>query len=190
MTPASLHARLTRIEKALASQGALGGLSAAEQDQMDVEAELKRLLARNRDFYVYESQALSLAASGTATDVIQIEADAHFVLQKLAHVSYDDAAPPDLGTSPTVLFTGGLTAQQQVLPQVSIQITDTGSGRQLMSNPIPIPSLFGDGKLPFILPNPRIFLKNTTLQIGYTNFDTVNPYDIRLAFIGYKIYTK
>jgi hypothetical protein len=57
-----------------------------------------------------------------------------------------------------------------------------------MQNPIPIPSFFGTGQLPFILPNPRLFMRNSTIQVAFTSFDAAAVYNIRLAFIGYKVY--
>lgn len=127
-----------------------------------------------RDFYIYEAQALALAAAGTANDVINIEADSDFMLQKMTYEADIAAAAFTFTTNP--------------IPLVTIQLVDTGSGRQLMQNPIPINSFMGDGKLPFYLPNPRKFLRNSTIQIAFANFDAAVTYNIRLAFIGYKIY--
>lgn len=146
------------------------------------EVENNRYLQRRQDIYVYESQALALAASGTTTDNVQIEADSSFIWQK---GTYHAPAPAGTALAASAL---GLVAGQAIIPNVAIMITDTGSGRQLMSQPIPIPSLFGTGALPFILPNPRLFMRNTTIQIQYTNLDATNAYSVRLAFIGYKVY--
>ena len=129
---------------------------------------------RRRDFYVYEAQTLAIAVGGSATDTIDIEADSIFILQKLAYEA-------DLAGA-------AQTAETRVVPNVLIQITDTGSGRQLMQEPIPIPSIFGTGELPFILPNPRLFMRNSTINIAFTSFEAVNTPNIRLAFIGYKLY--
>ena len=127
-----------------------------------------------RDFYVYEAESLAIVAGGTSNDVINIEADSDFILQKMTYEADIAAAAYTFTTNP--------------IPLVTIQITDTGSGRQLMQNPIPINSFMGDGKLPFYLPNPRKFLRNSTIQIAFVNFDAAVTYNIRLAFIGYKIY--
>jgi hypothetical protein len=142
-------------------------------------------LARRRDFYVYTSQTTPgtpIPASGVQTDAIQIGADANFILQKLA---YHCQAPAGTTLAASAL---GLVDAQLIQPAVALQIVDTSSGRQLMQNPVPIPALFGNGRLPFILPNPRLFMRNSTIQITYTNFDATNVYTIRLAFMGYKIY--
>lgn len=127
-----------------------------------------------RDFFIYESESLGLATGTSSNDTIQIEADSDFILQKLAqHTTLADATYVSSATP---------------IPNISLLITDTGSGRQMMNNPIPIPSFFGSGQLPFILPNPRKIAKNSVLNIAYTNFDAAQTYSVRLAFIGYKIY--
>ena len=127
-----------------------------------------------RDFYIYEAEALAIAPAGTANDVINIEADSDFILQKMTYEADIAAAAYTFTTNP--------------IPLITIQITDTGSGRQLMQQPVPVNSFMGDGKLPFYLPNPRKFLRNSTIQIAFVNFDAAVTYNLRLAFIGYKIY--
>jgi len=129
---------------------------------------------RRRDFYTYESETVALAVGGSSNDVINIEADSDFILQKLTYQA-------DLA--------GVAQAQAtRVIPNVLVQLIDTGSGRQLMQNPIPIPNIFGTGAIPFILPNPRLFMRNSTIQVAYTSFEAADTPTIRLSFIGYKVY--
>lgn len=128
-----------------------------------------------RDFFVYDIDFLALAASGTANGSIQIQADADFELQKLAHFS-------DIAVATQ-------TASSRVLPLVTIQITDTGTGRQMFNAPVPIPALFGDGQIPFILPTTKVFSKNASVSIVLSNYDTANAYNVRLQLIGAKIFT-
>lgn len=146
----------------------------------------QQYLSRRRDFYVYEAQALAAALTAgvgiQVTDTIQIEADSNFILQKW---TYHCQAPAATAIASAAV---GLVDSQRIIPAASVQLIDTGSGRQLMQNPIPIPSLFGTGELPFILPNPRLFQRNSTIQVVFTNFDATNAWTIRLAFIGYKVY--
>ena len=112
--------------------------------------------------------------SESANDIVNIEADSDLILQKFAYEADIAAAAFTFTTRP--------------IPLITIQLIDSGSGRQLMQNPIPVSSFMGDGQLPFILPNPRLFLRNSTIQIAFTNFDAAITYNIRLAFIGYKTY--
>ena len=130
--------------------------------------------ARQRDFFVYEAETVAIATGGTTADTIQIQADADFIWQKAAYEA-------DLAGV-------AQTADSQVVPNVLIQITDTGSNRQLFFNPIPIVNVFGRGILPFILPNPRLFIKTSTIQIDFTSFEVAATPTIRLSFIGYKFY--
>ena len=123
-------------------------------------------------FYVYEAQALAIAAGGTATDQIAIEADSNFVWIKAAYMA-------DLAGA-------AQTDATRVVPNVDVQLVDTGSGRQLLNGNIPIPSIFGTGELPFVLPIPQVLLSNSVLRIDFTSREAVNTPNIRLAFIGYK----
>jgi len=129
---------------------------------------------RRRDFFVYEAQTLVLAAAGNAVDTVQIQADADFILQKLTYECDIAGATQTIST--------------RTVPNVTVQITDTGSNRQLFQQPVPIPSIFGTGELPFILPNPRLFMKTSVIQVDFTSFEAAVTPSIRLAFIGYKFY--
>ena len=96
------------------------------QQTLGQQADVRR---DRTDFYTYEAEALLLAAGAAANDIITIEADSNFVLQKLNYIADIAAA--------------AFTDSTRPIPLVTIQLTDTGSGRNLMSNPVPIPSLFG-----------------------------------------------
>lgn len=130
--------------------------------------------ARQRDFFVYEAFVDQIAPAGVAADTIQIQADADFIWQKSTYEA-DDAGAAQ-------------TDATRVIPLVLIQITDTGSNRQLFFNPIPIVNVFGTGRVPFILPNPRLFIKTSTIQIDFTSFEAADDRSVRLSFIGYKFY--
>lgn len=129
---------------------------------------------RNRDFFVYEARATAIAVGANVTDTIQIQADADFIWQKATYQADDGGASQ--------------TDSNRLIPNVLVQITDTGSNRKLFFNPVPIPSVFGTGELPFILTNPRLFMKTSTIQIDFTSFEAVATPTVRLAFIGYKFY--
>jgi hypothetical protein len=144
------------------------------QNQLARRREWEDPVDRRRDFYIYEARAAAIATGASVNDVINIEADSDFILQKLTY-SADIAGVAQLEST-------------RIVPNVSVQIVDTGSGRQLMQNPIPIAAFFGSGELPFILPNPRLFMRNSTIQIAFTSFEVAITPNIDLAFIGYKIY--
>jgi hypothetical protein len=59
-----------------------------------------------------------------------------------------------------------------------------------MNTPIPITALAGDGKRPYRLARPRVFLANATIQIGYTSYVAPGTTytDVQLVLHGYKVY--
>jgi len=131
-----------------------------------------------RDFYTYEEDFLiaDLVAGSTLNGSIEIQADSDFVWQKSAFFADLNGAPQ--------------TDSSRVLPLVSVQLVDTGSGRNLLELAAPIPSMFGSGELPFVLPIPRLFFARSTIQVQVSNFSAATAYGLRLSFIGYKAYPK
>ena len=127
-----------------------------------------------KDFYIYETQYDSLANGTSQSDNFTVEADSDFMLHKLAYFA-------DIGGA-------AQTDNTAVIPLATALITDTGSGRQLSAGAIPIKSYFGSGRLPFILPAPKLFLARSVVQVQVENFSASTTYNIKLAFIGYKIF--
>lgn len=126
------------------------------------------------DFFTYTIDFAALANGTTQNDSIQIQADSNFKwLKSTYYADINNAAFQD---------------QTRPIPNVTIQIIDTGSGRQLIDNPTPIQNIFGTGLLPFIMPIPRIFKARSSIAITVANFDAAVDYNLRLAFIGTKIY--
>lgn len=128
-----------------------------------------------RDFYTYGINFLALAAGATANGAIAVEADSEFEVQKLAMFA-DIAAAVQ-------------TASTRVLPLVTIQITDTGTGRPMFSIPLPIPAIFGDGQIPFLLPTTKVFTKRASIAVAVVNFSAATTYNLRVVLIGSKIFT-
>lgn len=127
-----------------------------------------------KDFYVYEEDFSALASGATALGSINIQADSDFVVQKLTYFA-DIAAAVQ-------------TSNTRVIPLVTVQITDSGSGRNLMEAPLPISNIMGTGELPFILPQPKLFLARTTITVSVTNFSASTTYNLRLSLTGYKVF--
>src|SRR5271167_145697 len=92
------------------------------------------------DYFWYQQriQAISSAAP-TANAQINLDADSDFYCVAL--------------TSVTDINTAGLgaayTESTAPLPLVTLLITDTGSGKNLMNGPLMIPGFAGDGKRPY-----------------------------------------
>lgn len=125
-----------------------------------------------KDYFTYGLTFLALAPAGTATGQIAIQADSDFIWQKATFFADIAAASQNMGTL--------------LVPLVSILITDSGAGRQLMNTAVPVTTIFGTGEIPFILPRPRIFRAQTVLSVQVSNFDAAVTYNLRLSFIGEK----
>lgn len=129
---------------------------------------------KKRDFYIYDIDFDGLAADATANGQIQIQADSDFELQKLTHF--------------TDIAAGVETEATRVLPLVTLQITDTGTGRQMFNIAVPIPGVMGDGRIPFILSTPKLFTRNASVAIQVSNYSAATTYNLRLQLIGAKIF--
>ena len=126
------------------------------------------------DFFVYGVGPLTVAAGASALGNFQVEANSLFLWDRASYFATIANAAFDADTQP--------------IPNVAIQITDSGSGRQLFRTPQPIPSVFGFGGLPFVLPQPRYFERNSLVQVELSNFDAAVTYIIRLSFLGSKLF--
>lgn len=141
------------------------------------EATLEAIRNKSRrvEYFTYSTGRLAaLAPAANSSPQIIIQADSDFVMEKLSY--YADLAG--------VAQTSGT----RIVPNVLVQLTVTGSGVNLISASVPIPSIFGTGDLPFILPYPRVLPANSVLQINLTSFEAaVSPF-ITLNFHGRKVF--
>lgn len=126
------------------------------------------------DFFVYGATFASIAAGAVQTQNIQIEASSYF---KWTHASME-----------TDLAGATFTESAAPVPLCSLQISDSGTGRQLFNNAQPLSAIFGNGQLPFVLPVPRGFRPNSNIALTLTNFAAAQTYTVRLALIGVKLF--
>lgn len=126
------------------------------------------------DFFVYNVTFQDIAPGDTQQGNIQIQADSVFKWTAAAMQADIAAAAYTEATRP--------------LPLCALQMVDTGSGRQLFFNPLPIETIFGNGGLPFILPVPRIFMARSNISLTLSNFDVAVTYNVRLQLIGTKVF--
>jgi len=126
------------------------------------------------DFFVYEIDFLLVVAGSTRNGVIQIDADSDFKWVKGTHFTDIANAAVNINNLPQ--------------PLATLQILDGSSSRQLSSAPIPLPALFGTVGLPFILPVPKIFKSRSTINITLTSYEAANTNNIRLQFMGSKVF--
>lgn len=130
----------------------------------------------NDEFFIYTTgrPAAGLAAAGQSATNIQIQADSDFLIEKLSF-NADIAGATQ-------------TESTRLLPNVSVLLTNTGSGRQLMNLQMPLTGLFGSGELPMILPRQYLLPASSTLQIQLVSFEAAIVPFITLNFIGRKLY--
>ena len=103
---------------------------------------------------------------------IPIEADSTFTWERTTYTLTQNASQ---------------TRDTVVIPDVSVQITDTGSGRNLQQLPVNINDLAGSAQLPFVLPVERVFAARSTIQVTFTQNQAVDVYQgLSLVFHGYK----
>jgi hypothetical protein len=125
-------------------------------------------------FFIYQTpNVAALAAAANTQQALQFDQDSNFVLQKISY--FVDIAG------------GAQTDSTRVLPLITIQITDSGNSQGFMNAPVPIPALLGDGRLPFVLPQPMVIRPNATLQFAFVNYSAATAYaNVRVALIGVK----
>ena len=125
-------------------------------------------------WYVF-NQLGNLAPLAQAVQNIQVQGDSKFEWMKTtASYSLAGGTPPQQSTDKT---------------NISVFISDTGSGRNLMNAPVQIDSIAGNGKEPYILGVTRIFQPNATIQCTVTNTDAVVTWNaVQLTLHGRKIF--
>lgn len=124
------------------------------------------------DFFIYTLAATALAPAATANATVNIQADSDFIVHKMT-VMADVAG-------------AGQTLNTLVVPLVRVQLTDTGSGRNLFDQATDLSAL-GIALVPYMLPVERRFAANSTIQATFTNYDAAQTYaNVRLYLHGYK----
>lgn len=126
-----------------------------------------------RDFTIYTLATEDLAPSAISNDAVNIQADSDFVLTQIT-VSADLAgATQQVSTKP--------------IPLVRVQITDTGSGRNLFDGSVDVGALSANFSDAYELPVPRRFSANSTIRVSFTNYSTSETYtNLRIYLHGYK----
>lgn len=122
-----------------------------------------------------------LAASATTTLSFIVQNDSAFSICKTTYIASDTNNVAVANLQP--FGSGGASSLVEILAT----ITDSGSGRALSDNPIPIDSLFGTGQEPRIWPIPKIVDPNSTISVTLQNL-VATARHVRLAFTGYKVF--
>ena len=125
-----------------------------------------------RDFFAYGQEVVPLALSGRAATTIQIQADSDFLIVAGVLDTRDGAT--------------GLVFQ--ATPPLTVEIQDSGSGRDLQSIATPIGNLFGTGTLPAYWPFPKLIKRSSTITTTITNLDAALTFDVRYTYLGIKLF--
>lgn len=128
-----------------------------------------------KENYNYAGVLASLANGVAGAANIQIESNADFICEKFS-VFADIAGAVQ-------------TESSRVLPLCTLMITNSGSARQMMNRPVPLPALVGDGRLPYVLSVPLTFKANSLVQIDLANYSAATTYaNIYVVLHGFKYY--
>jgi hypothetical protein len=128
----------------------------------------------HKEFAVLTTGRIAVAAGATVTPTIQVPVEANFEL--LAITGWADVAAAAQNYS------------TRIDPNITLVISDTASGRQLMNLPVPWGGMVGTQEFPFKLPTPRIFVGGALIQITLVSFEAANANNVFLNLIGNKIY--
>lgn len=116
----------------------------------------------------------NLAAGGVAQCTLSIDAGTDFYLIALSYQAQ-------------IASGGGLEESTNPIPLVTMQLNDSGSTRNLFSQPLPLPSVAGDGKRPARLIRPRIFRALSALTFNFVSLEPSVVYaHVYIALWGYR----
>lgn len=125
-----------------------------------------------KDFFVYSTSFIPLAASATVTNNIAIQADSDFLAVGITGSVFDSPAQTTVVANP---------------PQL-VQIVDAGSGRAFFNEAQQWNNVVGTAQNPFLCPMPKLVRANSTISITLQNLDAANARVSRVALIGFKLF--
>lgn len=95
-------------------------------------------------------------------DVVKFDSDADFELKRLVCFADDGVDGPG----------GPQTESSRRIPSFNFNLRDNATGRTLFNGYVDTAELFGDGRIPFVLPTSHFFKRAGQAQMLY---DPVNP---------------
>lgn len=181
------------------TNGKGGGLLMAAMDSLAAKilAGLHQLLgfqySRNAEHYVFsatQTTGTQDAAGTTYNTAVRITQEADFVCTRLncdARIFSATGAGNVIGMSAAAAAAGDMPDAP-----FTLMITDGSSDRQLSNESVDAMLAYGTwGGLPGVWARPRLFARNSTIQLRITSLKPVpasTQWAYRLHFIGWKVY--
>lgn len=106
-----------------------------------------------------------------AQDVVRFDGDADFELKRLVMFARPEAG--DVSTE-----------QDRVLANFNFNLRDNATGRTLFNGFVSTAELFGDGRIPFVLPTSHFFEKGGSAQMLYNPVDPGPDFGNLLVWLG------
>jgi hypothetical protein len=120
--------------------------------------------------YGYNLTFTALAAGTSATQTLNIAANADFIALTLHHRANVAAAAQNVST--------------KTAPLARILITDSGSNEQFTNTAVDLENYSTNGNIINTLPYPRIISGRSTLTMTLSNFDAASTYNIDVFIEG------
>lgn len=120
------------------------------------------------DFFSYNAAIENVATGATGQATVQVQSDSDFVMTYM---------------SAQVISAGAVVGN----PLLTVQVTDTGTGKTFFSSEVFMSLAFGSGGFPFLLPAPRVIAPNTNLLVNLTNTSAAT-YTTYFSFFGVRVY--
>lgn len=120
--------------------------------------------------YAYNLTFSALAAGASATQTVNIAANADFIITGLHHRANVAAAAQ--------------TVSNKTAPLARILITDSGSNEQFTNSAIDLENYSTNGNIINKLDYPRIVSGRSTLTVQLTSFEATNTLNIDVVFEG------
>lgn len=120
--------------------------------------------------YAYNLTFSSLAAAASATQTVNIAANADFIITGLHHRANVAAAAQ--------------TVSNKTAPLARILITDSGSNEQFTNSAVDLENYSTNGNIINKLDYPRIVSGRSTLTVQLTSYEATNTLNIDIVFEG------
>jgi len=128
-----------------------------------------------KESFTYNAIFAAIGAGVTQSVTVQIQNDSYFVITQQAAEIWDSATGNTTNTSPR-------------LAPMTVQITDSSSGKNLMDQPTPLGNIFGTGEQPHVsLYRAKLFLPGGQITVTLAN-GMATSQRVRISFEGFKVY--